>query len=90
MTGKRNRNRAVDKSSIPGPTHRKQRKESPWIAKLNDKITLFTADLTKNEEEYDNSLDPAAYLILQTPPSDHNHDSVQVSIVTGGEEEDTD
>ena len=90
MTGKRNRNQAYDKASIPGPTHRKQHKEDPWIAKLNDEPTLCTADLTKNEEEYDDSLDPSAHLIRHPPPSDHNPDTVPVSIVTGGEEEDSD
>ena len=50
MTGKRNRNQADDKASIPGSTHYKQRKEAPWIAKLSDELTLCTAELTKNEE----------------------------------------
>ena len=83
MTGKRNRNRADDKSSRPGPTHQNQRKEAPWISKLNNELTLCTAELTENEEDY-YSLDPAAHLIRQTPPSDHNPDTVPVSIVTGG------
>ena len=48
MTGKRNHKRAADKASRPGPTHRKQHKEAPWIPKLDDKLTLRTADLTKN------------------------------------------
>ena len=48
MTGKRNRNREDDKASIPGPMHLKQRKESPWIDKLNDELTLHTSDLTEN------------------------------------------
>ena len=61
--GKRNRNRADDKASISGPTHRKQRKEAPWIAKLNDELTLCTVDLTANKEDYNESLDPAAHLI---------------------------
>ena len=87
MTGKRKRNREDDKDSRPGPTHRKQRKEAPWIAKLNDELTLCTADLTKNEEDYDKYLEPAAHLIRQPPPSDHNPDTVPLSIVTGGEEE---
>ena len=87
MTVKRNRNRVDDKASIPGPTHRKQLKEAPWIAKLNNELTLCTADLTKNEEGYDGYLNPASYLIRQPPPSDHNSDTVSVSIVTGGEEE---
>ena len=87
MTGKRNRNRADDKDSRTGPTHRKQQKEAPWIAKPNDELTLCTTDLTKNEEEYDESLDPAAHLIRQPPPIDHNPDNVPVSIVTGEEEE---
>ena len=68
MTGNRNRNRAADKASITGPTHRKQRKEASWISKLNDELKLFTADLTKNEEDYDDSLDQAAHLIRQPPP----------------------
>ena len=90
MTGKRNCNQSADKASRPGPMHRKQRKEYPLIAKLNDDLTLCTSDLTKNKEGYDNSLDPAAHLIRQPPPSDHNHDTVPVYIVTGGEEEDAD
>ena len=71
MTGKRKRkrNQADYKASIPGPTHRKQRKEAPWISKLNDELTLCTADLTENEEYYDDSLDTAAHLICQPPPS---------------------
>ena len=68
ITGKRKRNRADDNASIPGPTHRKQRKEASWIAKLNDELTLCTADLTENEEDYNNSLDPAAHLIRHPPP----------------------
>ena len=68
ITGKRKRNRADDNASIPGPTHRKQRKEASWIAKLNDELTLCTADLTENEEDYNNSLDPAAHLIRQPLP----------------------
>ena len=90
MTGKRNRIRAAAKASIPGPTHRKQRKESPWIAKLNDEITLCTDGLTKNEEDYNDSLEPSSRLIRQPTPSDHNPDTVPVSIVMGGEEEDAD
>ena len=35
-------------------------------------------------------MDPAAHLIRQPPPSDHNPATVPVSIVTGGEEEDAD
>ena len=35
-------------------------------------------------------MDPAAHLIRQPPPSDHNPDTVTVYIVTGGEEEDAD
>ena len=69
MTGKRNRNRADDKASIPGPTNRKQCKEAPWIAKLNNELTLCTADLNENEKDYDDSLNPAANLIHQSPPS---------------------
>ena len=87
MTGKRNHKQASDKASIKGPT---QRKSAPWVAKLNDKLRLCTANLTENEEYYDDYLDPAAHLILQPPPSDHNPDTVPVSIVTGGEEEDVD
>ena len=68
MTGKRNRNRAYDKASRTGPTYLKQRKETPWISKLNDELTMFTSDLTDNEEYYDDSLDPAAHLIRQPPP----------------------
>ena len=90
MTGKRNRNRSDDKASRPGPTHRKQHKEDPWIAKLNDELTMCAADLTENEEEYDDSLEPIAHLIRKPPPSDHNSDTVPVSIVMGGEEEDAD
>ena len=90
MTGKRNRNQTDEKSSIPGPTHRKQLKESPWVAKLNDELTLCTADLTENEGYYYDSLYPAAHLIRQTSPSEHNPDTVPVSIVVGVEEEDAD
>ena len=88
MTGKRNRNsnRSADKASRPGPTHHKQRKEAPWISKLNDELTMCTADLTENEEDYDDYLYPVAHLIRQPPPSDHNPDTVPVYIVTGGEE----
>ena len=68
MTGKRNHKRAADKASRPGPTHRKQHKEAPWIPKLDDKLTLRTADLTENEEDYDDSLDPVAHLIRQPHP----------------------
>ena len=46
MTGKRKRNPAADKVSRPGPTHRKQLKEAPWIAKLNNELTLCTSELT--------------------------------------------
>ena len=90
MTGNHNRNRADDKASIPGPTHRKQRKEAPWISKLNDELMLYTSDLTKKEEDYDNSLEQAAHLIRHPPPSEHNPDTVPVSIVVGVEEEDAD
>ena len=50
MTGKRNCNQADDKASRPGLTHLKQRKEYPWISKLNTELTLCTADLTDKEE----------------------------------------
>ena len=87
MTGKRNHKQASDKASIKGPT---QRKSAPWVAKLNDKLRLCTANLTENEEYYDNSLELAAHLIRQPPPSDHTPDTVPVYIVTGGEEDDAD
>ena len=90
MTGKRNRKWADDKASRKVPIQRKHCKSAPWTAKLNDALTLYTADLNDNEEDYDNSLDPWANLIRQPPPSDHNPDTVPVSIVTGGEEEDAD
>ena len=57
---------------------------------MNDEITLCTSDLTENEEDYYDSLEPAAHMIRQTPPSDHKPDTVPVSIFTGGEEEDDD
>ena len=63
IMGKRNCNRADDKASRPGPVHSKQRKEAPWIAKLNDELTMCTSDHTKNEEDYDDSLDPASHMI---------------------------
>ena len=85
MTGKRNRKQAADKASRKVPTQLKQRKAAPWKAKLNNVLTMCTADLTKNEEEYDNSLDPSENMIRQPPPSDHNPDTVLVYIVTGGE-----
>ena len=88
MKVKLNRNRADDKASRPCPTHSKQRKEVPWIAKLNDELTLCIADLTDNKEDYYDSLDPAAHMIRQTPTNDHKPDTVPVSIVTRGEEED--
>ena len=81
MTDKRNRKWAVDKASRKGPT---QRKAAPWTDKLNDELTLCTSDLTNNKEYYEDSLEPAAHLIFQPPPSDHNPDNVPVSIVTGG------
>ena len=87
MTDKHNRKRAADKASRPGPTQRQQHKAAPWTAKLNDELTLFTDDLTENEEDYEDSLDLASHLIRQPPPSDHNPENVPVSIVTGGEEE---
>ena len=90
MTGKRNRKWAADKASRPGPTQCKQRKAAPWIDKFNDELTLFTDDLTDNEEDYENFLDPVSHQICQPPFSDHNPDNVPVSIVTGGEEEDAD
>ena len=49
---------------------------------------LYTAELINNEEDYNYSLDPASHLIRQLPPIDHNTETVPVSIVTGGEEED--
>ena len=90
MMGKFNRKQAAGKASIKGPMQRNTRKAAPWTAKLNDELTLCTADITKNEKYYDKSLYPASHLILQLPPSDHNHENVPVSIVTGGEEEDAD
>ena len=50
---------------------------------------MCTADRTENKEDYNDSLYPEAHLIHQTPPSDHNPDTVPVYIVTGGEEEDS-
>ena len=90
MKGKRKRNWSDDKASIPGPMHRKQRKEATWIDKLNNELTLCTADLAENKEEYNDSLDPSAHLIRHPPPSEHNPDTVPVYIVMGGEEEDAD
>ena len=40
MTGKCNRKGAVDKASRKAPTQRKQRKATPWTAKLNEKFML--------------------------------------------------
>ena len=48
---------------------------------------MCTAELTKNEEDYVNYLDPAEHLIRQPTPSDHDPDTVPASIFTGGEEE---
>ena len=90
MTGKRKRNRAADKASIPGPTYRKKRKEDPWIDKLNDELTLCTADLTENEEVSEDSLDPSAHMICQPTPSDHNPYTVSGSSLQGVEKEDVD
>ena len=58
MTSKRNCKRVADKASRKGPTNRKKRKAVLWTDKLNNELTLCTADLTDNEEDYDNSLDP--------------------------------
>ena len=68
MTGKHNRKRAADKASRKVPTKRKQRREVPWTSKINDEITLCIADLTENEEDYNDSLDPASHLIRKPPP----------------------
>ena len=87
MTGKRNRKLEGDKDSRKVPTQRKQHTASPWTAKIKDELTICTADFSENKEDYNDSLDPAAHLVLQPPPSDHNPDTVSVSIVTGEEEE---
>ena len=90
MTGKCNCKRAADRDSKIGPTQRKKRKESPWTSQLNDELTLCTADLTKYESDYDESLDPSAHLIHNPIPIDHDSDTVPVSIVTEEEDEDSD
>ena len=64
------------------------RKAANWEAKLNDELTLCTADLTKTESDYDDALDPTEHLIRQLTSDDHDSDNVPVSIVTGGVEED--
>ena len=51
-------------------------------------MNLFTADLTEDESDYDDSLDPVANLIRHLPPDDHNSDTVPVSIGAVVEEED--
>ena len=63
MTGKRNQKRASDRASEPGSMQHKKRKETPWTAQLNGEITLYTADLTEDESDYNDSLDPVSYLI---------------------------
>ena len=89
-TGKRNRKRAADKASRKGPMQGKQQKADPQTSKINDELTVFKADLTENKKDYNDSLDPAAYLIRQSPPSDHNPDTVAVYIVIGVEKENAD
>ena len=90
IRGKRNRKREAYRDLKPGPTQRKQQKESPWTDHINDDLTMCTADLTEDQSDYDKSLDPAAHLIRKPPPTDHDYDTVPVYIVTGGEQEDAD
>ena len=63
MTGNPNRKRAADKDSRKGLTQRKKRKAPPWTDKLKDEPTLRRSDLTNNEEDYDDYLNPAAHII---------------------------
>ena len=48
IRGKRNRKREAYRDLKPGPTQRKQQKESPWTDHINDDLTMCTADLTKD------------------------------------------
>ena len=86
MLGKNNHKRAADQASNPGPTQHNQRKEAPWTFQLNYELNLCTADLTEDESEYDNSLDPAAHLIRKPPLTHHDSDTVPLFIVTGLED----
>ena len=61
-----------------------------WTARLNDEMNLCTADLTEDESDYNDSLDPVAHLIRHLPPDDHNSNTVTVYICTVIEEEDVD
>ena len=85
--GKRHRKRAAERASTgPKPAKRKQ---SGWNAKINDDLTLCTADLTEDEDDFDNNADPTSHLIRQLPQDrTDDTDTIPVSITTGGEEED--
>ena len=48
IRGKRNRKREAYRDLKPGPTQRKQQKESPWTDHINDDLTMCTADLTED------------------------------------------
>ena len=90
MTGKRRRKRAAEWASRSIPMQRKQRKAANWESKLNNDLTLCTADLIEAESNYDDALDPTAHLIRQLPYDDPDSDNVPVYIVMGGVEEDVD
>ena len=81
--GKRHRKRAAERASTgPKPAKRKQ---SGWNAKINDDLTLCTADLTEDEDDFDNNADPTSHLLWQLPQDrTDDTDTIPVSITTGG------
>ena len=90
MTDKRRSKRAAEWDSRPISMQRKQRKADNWESKLNNDLTICTADLIETESNYDDVLDPTAHLIHQLPYDDPDSDNVPVYIVMGGVEEDVD
>ena len=60
------------------------------IKSINDETNICTENLTEDESDYHESLDPEVHLIRHLTNDEHNSDTVPVYIVTGGEEEGAD
>ena len=85
---KAHRKHKADEAAKPGNNGRAQKKPRKWEARVNDDLTLCTADLTEDEDEPDITDDPAEHLIRPFAPPVPDSVSVSIHRDSRGEEED--
>jgi len=85
---KAHRKHKADDAARPGNNGRAQKKPRKWEARVNDDLTLCTADMTEDEDDYNTTDDPTEHLIRPFAPPVPTTVSVPIHREGRGEEED--